>query len=126
MTAMFPTLPGLGINVKRTGPIYSTSIQTGATGKEQRASWWSTPKYAYELTFNFLRQANFSAQTLFDEILALKTFMDSMAGQFGTFNFTDPVDGVVRTCRFQQDQLDLEQLVNLVWKGGSVKLITVK
>jgi hypothetical protein len=126
MTATFPSLPGLDIAVKRTGPIYSTGVQSGATGKEQRASWWSSPKFSYELTFNFLRQANFSAQTLFDEVLALKTFFDSMAGQFGTFNFLDPVDGVVRTCRFQQDQLDLEQIVYLVWKSGSIRLLSVK
>ena len=31
-----------------------------------------------------------------------------------------------RNCRFDQDSLDLQGLVNLCWKGGSVKLCTVK
>ena len=126
MTATFPALPGLDIAVKRT-ELYSTLVQAGQSGKVLRASFWSTPQYEYELTFNFLRQTSFSPMTSYDELATLKTFFDSMLGQYGSFNYTDPVDGVVRLCRFAQDSMDIEQIVILAWKGSSgMKLITVK
>ena len=126
MTATFPTLPGLDIAVKRT-EIFATMVQPGASGKEQRASFWSTPRFQFDLTFNFFRQANFSAQTTFDELATLQTFFESMLGQFNTFNFTDPVDGSTKLCRFAQDTMDIEQIVQKAWKGASaMKLISVK
>ena len=200
MTAVFPTLPGLAINVKRSAPIWSTAVQSATSGKEQRAAWWSSPKYTWDLTLNFLRQTGFSLQTSFDEAATLSAFFTSVQGQFGTFWFPDPynssvtaqaigtgtgaagqtsqlvdvngvsvapngapslyVNGVLQTlttnytvsatglvtwvtapgnglpitwtgsfyytCRFLLDQLDLERIVALAWKGGSLKLTTVK
>jgi hypothetical protein len=126
VSGTFPTLPGLDIAVKRT-EIFSTLVQPGSTGKEQRASFQGTPRYQFELTFNFFRQTNFSAQTTFDELSTLVTFFETQKGQWDTFSFTDPVDGTVRTCRFAQDQLDIQRIVNLAWKGASaVKLISTK
>lgn len=126
MTAMFPSLPGLDIAVKRT-IAWSNAKQIGTSGKEQRAAFWSTPRYQYELTFNVLRQIGFSPNTIQDEVAILTGFFNSMQGSFGSFNFTDPTDSVTRLCRFDQDTLDLEQIVFLAWKGGSsLKLITLK
>ena len=126
MSGTFPTLPGLDISVKRTD-VYSTMVQAGGTGKEQRASVQATPRYRFELTFNFFRQTNFSAQTTFDELASLVTFFETQKGRWDAFNFTDPVDGTVRTCRFDQDELDIQRIVQLCWKGVSaVKLISTK
>lgn len=126
MSGTFPTLPGLDIAVKRT-ELYSTLVQPAASGKELRATFWSTPKFQYELTFNCFRQTGFSANTVSDELAALQTFFESQLGQFNTFNFTDPVDSTVKVCRFAQDTMDIERIVNLCWKGASaVKLIQVK
>jgi len=126
VSGTFPTLPGLDIAVKRT-EIYSTLVQAGATGKEQRSSFQSTPRYQFDLTFNFFRQTAFSAQTTFDELASLVTFFETQKGQWDTFSFTDPVDSTVRTCRFAQDTLDIQRIVSLCWKGASaVKLISTK
>lgn len=126
MSGTFPTLPGLNIAIKRT-EIYSTLVQPGATGKEQRASFQATPRFQFDLTFNFFRQAAFSAQTVFDELSSLQTFFETQKGQWDTFNFTDPVDSTVRTCRFAQDTMDIERIVYLCWKGASaMKLISTK
>jgi len=126
VSGTFPTLPGLDISVKRS-EIYSTLVQPGATGKEQRASFQSTPRFQFDLTFNFFRQTGFSANTVSDELAALQTFFETQKGQWDTFSFTDPVDSTVRTCRFAQDQLDIERIVALAWKGASaVRLISTK
>lgn len=196
---VFPTLPGLAIEVKRS-LLTSTSVQPGTSGKELRASWWSTPKYAFDLTLNFLRQAGFSPQTAFDEAQTLISFFWGQGGKYTAFWFTDPlnstattvpcgtgtglagqttqlvdllgvsvapngaaslyVNGALQTLttnytisstglvtwvtapgsgqaitwsgtyyytvRFDQDVLDLERIVNLAWKGGSLKLLSVK
>lgn len=200
MTGIWPTtLPGIDIKVKKT-VLYATEVQTAASGKELRATFWSTPRYEFEMTLTFLRQANFSVQTSTDEAATLVAFFGGMQGQFNPFYFTDPynstaatvtfgvgtglsgqtsqlcdslgvavvpnstpsiyVNGVLKTVgtdytisatglvtwinqpgngaaltwsgtfyytvRGEQDNLDLERIVNLAWKGGSLKLLTVK
>ena len=122
---IFPNLPGLDISVHRS-ELWSTLVQTACSGKELRASFWSTPRYQYELRFNFLRQAGFSNLTYQDEFIALQQFFDSMQGQYNAFLFTDPVDGQIKTVRFYEDNLDLEQFLFLVWKSQTIKMITVK
>ncbi len=126
MSGTFPTLPGLDIAVKRS-EAYSTAVQVGSSGKEQRASFQATPRFSFELTFNFFRQTAFSAQTTFDELASLQTFFETQKGRWDTFSFTDPVDSTVRTCRFDQDTLSIERIVALAWKGAAaVRLISVK
>jgi hypothetical protein len=62
-----------------------------------------------------------------DELAALQTFFETQKGQWDTFNYTDPVDSTVRTCRFAMDSMDIERIVNLCWKGASaVRLISTK
>lgn len=126
MSGTFPTLPGLAISVKRY-EVYSTVVQVGSSGKEQRGSFQATPRFTYELTFNCFRQTGFSPNTVSDELAALQAFFESQLGQMLTFNYTDPVSSSVVTCRFAQDTMDIERIVALCWKGASaVKLITVK
>ena len=124
-TLLFPTLPGLDIAVKRS-EVFATSVQVSASGVEARATWWSTPRYTYDLTFNFLRQANFSALTYLDEMNVLLKFFEVHKGQFESFLFVDPLDGLTRRVRFAQDHLDLEQIVAKAWKCDSIQLISVK
>ena len=123
---IFPTLPGLDIAVKRS-EAFSTFVQVAASGKELRASYASTPVFHYELTFNFLRQAGYSPLTVFDELATLTGFFETHKGMWDSFLFNgDPVDGVQRRCRFEQDNLDLEQIVAKAFNGGSLKLKSVK
>lgn len=86
---VFPTLSGQKINIKRRA-IYKTKVQESASGKELRASFWSTPRYRYSLTFAFLRSR--------DSLLEYQTLADFVGrhqGQFETFLFQDPEDYTV-------------------------------
>jgi uncharacterized protein (TIGR02217 family) len=99
MTTVFPTLPGLDIGVKRTIQ-FATSVQTSASsGKELRAQWWSSPRYEWELDFNFLRQNGFG-QATYDEALSLHNFFDAVGGQYTSFWFTDPYNNSVTAQNF--------------------------
>lgn len=82
---VFPmAVPGLDIKVSR-APIWSTEVLTTQSGKEQRASWWSTPRYRYAANFNFLRQG-----LIGDEAAALLGFFYRHKGQFDSFWLPDP------------------------------------
>jgi hypothetical protein len=123
---VFPdTLMGFDIKVTRK-EIYSTIVQSAASGKELRAGLWSTPRYSYQLNLNFVRQSGFSVNTLVDELITLVTFFETHKGKWDSFLYNDPVDGVQRRVRFDMDELTLERLFNLVWSGGSIDLISVK
>ena len=122
-SSVFPSFAGVDIAIKRS-EIYATKIQTSVSGKELRASFQSTPRYRYELRLNFLRQAAYNTVT--DEVAQLKTFFDTMLGSWDSFLFNDPVDSVQRRVRFEQDNMDLEQLVTGAWDGQTIKLISVK
>ena len=126
--SIFPlTLKGVDVKVAR-AIIYSTEIQTSESGKEQRASFQSTPRYKYTVTFNFLRQSLNG-----DEAKTLADFHAAHFGQYDSFLFNDPFDGTQRRVRFDGDQLDMERIaLNTVGGGGqtwaakTVKLISVK
>ena len=96
MTNIFPTLPGLNISVKRS-VLTSTVVQGSTSGKEQRASFWSSPRIEWDLTFNFLRQTAFSLQTTFDEAATLVAFFGGQGGQLTPFWFTDPYNATATT-----------------------------
>lgn len=85
-TAMFPTLPGLAWPVQRR-PIWATRTQNAVSGKRINLADWSTPKYRWGLTYNFLRGApNYS------EMETLAGFFNARYGSFDSFLYTDPND----------------------------------
>jgi uncharacterized protein (TIGR02217 family) len=86
---VLPSLPGLGWDIVRT-PVWSTNVQSAISGKECRISYWSYPKWKWELTFNILRSS--SAYTEFQQLVG---FFNARQGQFDTFLFSDPDDNSV-------------------------------
>jgi hypothetical protein len=125
MSGTFPALPGIDQAIKRT-PIYSTVVQVAPSGKEARAAFTATPRYRYELPVNFLRQVGYRTG-IADELALIQTLFDNNKGRWDTFSFTDPVDGVMRTCRFDQDNLPLEKIAEKAWKvDGAIVLFSVK
>ena len=195
---VFPSLLGIGIAFKRT-PFWGTAIQTGASGKELRALFQSSPRWRYVAPLAFARVAGFSAQTVIDEMATVNAIFHAMKGQWDSFLFTDPysntaaltsfgtgtgaqyafqlldiegfpiydlngvpsiyVNGVLQTvgvnytvsstglvtftvapgaapltwsgayyrrCRFEMDDFEMEQIVNLCWGNASLKLVSVK
>ena len=121
---VFPNFPGIDVAVKRS-EVYSTKVQTSSSGKELRASFWGVPIYRYEIPLNFLRQTTFYNASS-DEVAQLKAFFETMRGKWDSFLFNDPVDGVQRRVRFDQDNIDMEQIVAGAWDGKTIKLVSVK
>lgn len=87
-TALFPDLPGLRWSVTKR-PLFATSIQKSASGREQRAPMWSYPQWRIDLQYEFLRDdATAELQTLMGFFLARQ-------GSFDSFNYLDPDDNAV-------------------------------
>jgi hypothetical protein len=118
---IFPDLPGLDIKIRRRQQ-HKTAVLTSLNGKEHRASWWTTPRYEFTLRFNFLRQ---KPEIGLDEVATLSEFMQRHKGQFDSFLFDDPVDGVQRRVRFASDEIEVTRFLGGVYEG-SVDLIEVK
>jgi hypothetical protein len=117
---VFPAFPSRSITVRRRAS-FSTKIQTSASGRELRASWQSRPRYEYQVTFEALvtgRGGRTQPQELGD-------FYARMRGAYGTFDFTDPLDGRTRTCRFAEDGLELERFTAHHWKTAGIKIVEV-
>jgi uncharacterized protein (TIGR02217 family) len=87
--AIFPALPGLGWNIKRT-EIWKTRVQEAISGKEVRIADWSFPRHQWELTFDFLRSA-----PSFAEWQSLIGFFDLRQGAFDSFLYGDADDNAV-------------------------------
>lgn len=85
-SAIFPTLPGLAYSVFRT-PIWSTLLQTAASGKEQRCALWSYPRWSWSVSFSVLRSS-----ITFGEWQAFVGFFNSRQGMFDTFLYEDVDD----------------------------------
>lgn len=125
---VFPTtLKGLDIKITRT-PVFKTAVQESVSGKELRASWWSTPRYKYTLDFNFLRQGLNS-----DEAETLRGFFARHLGSWDSFLLNDPYDSTQRRVRFDMDEITMQRLLadtvssgGQTWEAKSVKLISVK
>lgn len=91
--AVFPLLPGLMWEVKRT-PLWSTKVQRSVGGKEVRAAFYSNPIWSYQLSYEFLRDGN-AAQVGFNELQTLQAFFLQRQGAFDSFLFKDPNDNYV-------------------------------
>jgi uncharacterized protein (TIGR02217 family) len=87
--AIFPALPGLGWNVKRT-EVWKTRVQEAISGKEVRIADWSFPRHQWELTFDFLRSA-----PSFTEWQSLIGFFDLRQGAFDSFLYADADDNAI-------------------------------
>lgn len=85
-SAVYPSLPGLSVEVSRT-LIYSTLIQTSATGKELRVSQRTYPIVEHSLKYNFLRDT-----TAYPELKTLVGFYKARQGDADNFYYTDPED----------------------------------
>ena len=88
---IFPALKGFDIDVDR-AQVFSTMIQTAPSGKEQRASWWTAPRYKWQVQVNFARQAGFSTNTPNDELGTLHAFFMQHRGSWDSFLYADPYD----------------------------------
>jgi uncharacterized protein (TIGR02217 family) len=84
--AVFPALTGLVFPVEKT-PTWSTKVQTAASGKETRLSFWSYPIWQYSIGYDVLRSdaVNLELQTLLG-------FFNARQGAYDDWLFNDPDD----------------------------------
>jgi hypothetical protein len=119
-TETFPTFPGRSITIKRKA-MFNTKVQTATSGRELRTSWQSRPKYEFQITFEVL-VTNKDGKT---QPQVLNDFYVRMRGAWDTFKFVDPLDGQTRTCRFAEDNLEIERITFYHWKTSGIKILEV-
>jgi uncharacterized protein (TIGR02217 family) len=86
--AVFPTLPGLTWDVKRS-PEFSTTVVKGADGGETRIGNWANPIWHWSLTHELLRD------DATDELKTLLGFFLARQGKLDDFLYEDPSDNAV-------------------------------
>jgi hypothetical protein len=117
MTATFPTLSGIGWDIKKR-VITSTAVDEAASGAEFRTSRWTAPKYEFDFVFNYLSQAD--QQTL-------ETFFENQNGPATPFYLAvanDPASPFL--VRFKDDQLEFNQMLNQMYEVQTVTMRTVR
>ena len=87
--AVFPTLPGMRITVRRTASMPPVLKRTTASRREYRAVDSLTVKYRFALSFEVLRAG---AEA---ELQTLEAFFKARRGSFDNFLFTAPDDAAV-------------------------------
>lgn len=99
MTAIFPSLPGLGWSVTK-APRFATRIQRAVSGRELRALDQPNPIWTWTLTYSLLRD-KWDARAAsgfgigYDELRTLAGFFLQQQGAFQPFLFDDPTDDTV-------------------------------
>ncbi|MFD2234831.1 DUF2460 domain-containing protein [Phaeospirillum tilakii] len=86
--ALFPSLPGLTWDIKRS-PEFSTTIVKGADGGETRIGNWVYPLWHWTLTYELLRD------DATDELRTLLGFFLARQGRLDDFLLRDPSDCAV-------------------------------
>lgn len=96
---VWPSFPGQTLKVTRT-PLFATDVQESRSGKEQRISYWGTPRYRWELDLEFARSGgntitvyNTSGASQFTgyETDALSWLHAQVRGKWDYFYLNDPM-----------------------------------
>lgn len=96
---IMPNFSGLDIAyIKR--PIFNNLIQQSTSGKEFRANYWSYPRYAITLQFNFLRSKSYWKDSTQREYETLTGWLTRMAGSYDNFLISIPDDNSVTDMPF--------------------------
>jgi uncharacterized protein (TIGR02217 family) len=99
MTAIFPTLPGLGWSVRKT-PRFQTRIQRAISGRELRVLDQPNPIWSWTLTYSMLRDAHDTRGSGgpgvgYDELRTLMGFFLQQQGALTPFLYDDASDDSV-------------------------------
>jgi Conserved hypothetical protein 2217 (DUF2460). len=117
MTATFPTLSGIGWDIKKR-VLWSTDVETASSGAEFRTGRWTAPIYEFDLAFNYLSQTD--QQTL-------ETFYETQQGSLTPFYLAvanDPASPFL--VRFKDDQLEFNQMLSQMYEVQTVTMRTVR
>jgi uncharacterized protein (TIGR02217 family) len=99
VTAIFPSLPGLGWSVSK-APRFATRTQKAISGRELRVADQLYPIWTFTLTYQILRdehdtRGGNALGTGYDEFRTLAGFFLQQQGSFAPFVFDDPTDDSV-------------------------------
>ncbi len=120
---IFPSLTGQGWSIHYR-PSFATGVAEHVSGRESRVAKMSVPLWEIELTFDLLAMDGDTA-----DLQNIIAFYDEMRGQDSTFTFAVDASlgiGTSVTCRFADDQEDLEEFMNRLFALQSLKLRSVK
>jgi hypothetical protein len=92
---VYPTLPGLDFGVSRDAMAPPVAIKTTPSLREYRGRDSTFVRYAYSLSYEFLRSA-----AAYNELQTLVGFYNLVGGPFDSFLFTDPDDSVATAMQF--------------------------
>jgi hypothetical protein len=116
-TNTFPTLTGIGWDIKKR-VLWSTDVETTASGAEFRTGRWTAPIYEFDLTFAYLSQAD--QQTL-------ESFFEGQQGSYLPFYLSianDPASPFL--VRFVDDKLEFNQMLSQMYEVQSITMRTVR
>ena len=92
-TAVFPSLPGRAWPVKRSA-IWKARTNESESGKESSFTYWSAPRWQWELSYEALRQGARPLGT-FAEFAQLVGFFNARSGPIDSFLYQDMDDNAV-------------------------------
>lgn len=98
--AIFPALPGLSWDVKKT-PSWNTRVQRSTGGMELRATYYSLPIWSWTLSYDVLRAIAIGGTT-YTEMQALADFYNARQGMYDSFLYDDPTDDTIADTARQQ------------------------
>jgi uncharacterized protein (TIGR02217 family) len=95
-TPVFPALPSIGWSVKKK-PILASRVTIGATGRETQLACAAFPRWAFTLTYTWLREQTQNTvpdytQLGFREFEQISGLFLLCKGSYGEFYFEDPDD----------------------------------
>jgi len=96
---LLPDLPGWDITRDRVTQ-WATITQVSPSGMEQRASYRSSPRWAYSLTANLLRGQRRLLAGQLSEVVMLCNFFDQQQGSLKPFLLRDAISGGVSQYAF--------------------------
>lgn len=113
----FPTFPGVTWDIKKRS-LWSTDVETSASGTEFRTGRWTAAIYEFDLTFAYLSQADFQS---------FQSFFDGQQGSLTPFYLNVPNDPASPfTVRFVDDKLEFNQMLNQMYEVQTVTMRTVR
>ena len=86
---VLPALAGRKMESTKT-PHFSTGVKSLASGREVRTSFWSSPKWSFNLSYEFIRN-----RVTQPELSKLWGFFATQLGKFGAWFYQDPYDNTV-------------------------------
>lgn len=124
---VFPVFPGMVLKERIIG--YDTTVQTARSGKEYRLAWRMSPRYRYVWTIDVLRDplneaadfANFfmAHRGRWDSFLYDDTFWDTSVQPAPTYLT------IRRRVRFDMDDESLAKIVEGLWGGETIELVSL-